>query len=108
MAYIDTKYIGECETCQHHRSGKCDTWCDCGESYQPDMTKIPTADVVEVVRCKDCVHFEAITLDSGISVGLGNCKNTNGINLYPNETDFCSYGERNLSEIPTGCERSDT
>lgn len=53
-----------------------------------------TADVVEVVRCKNCIHFESITLDSGISVGLGNCKNKNGINLYPNETDFCSYGER--------------
>lgn len=48
MAYIDTKYIGECEFCRHHRSGKCDTWCDYGECYQPDMSKIPTADVIEV------------------------------------------------------------
>lgn len=56
MPYIDTKYLGQCETCRHHRSGQCDTWCDCGECYQPDMTKIPTADVVEVVRCKDCQH----------------------------------------------------
>ena len=52
------------------------------------------ADFVEVVRCKDCIHFEAITLDSGISVGFGNCKNKKGINLYPKETDYCSYGER--------------
>ena len=50
MAYIDTKYLGKCETRRHHRSGQCDTWCDCGECYQPDMTKIPTADVVEVKR----------------------------------------------------------
>lgn len=48
MAYIDTKYLGQCETCLHHRSGKCDTWCDCGECYQPDMSKIPTTDVEEV------------------------------------------------------------
>ena len=48
MAYIDTKYIGECETCRHHISGKCDTWCDHGECYRPNMSKIPTADVVEV------------------------------------------------------------
>lgn len=48
MAYIDIKYLGQCETCRHHRTGKCDTWCDCGECYQPDMSKIPTADVEEV------------------------------------------------------------
>lgn len=47
-AYIDTKYIGECETCRHHINGKCDTWCDHGECYRPNMSKIPTADVVEV------------------------------------------------------------
>lgn len=49
----------------------------------------PSADVVEVVRCKDCVHY----------CGFEHCKN--GIcdrdsvskwAVYP--TDFCSYGER--------------
>ena len=58
MAYIDTKYLGQCETCLHHRSGKCDTWCDCGEEYKFDMTKIPTADVEEVVRCNDCCFYD--------------------------------------------------
>ena len=48
MPYIDTKYIGKCETCRHHSDSGCDTWCDCGECYQPNMSKIPTADVVEV------------------------------------------------------------
>ena len=58
MAYIDTKHLGKCETCRHHRSGECNTFCDCGEEYSPDMLKIPTADVVEVVRCKDCKHCQ--------------------------------------------------
>lgn len=48
MAYIDTKHLGKCETCRHCRSGSCNTFCDCGEEYSPDMSKIPTADVVEV------------------------------------------------------------
>ena len=48
MAYIDTKHLGKCETCRHHRSGECNTFCDCGEEYSPDMLKIPTEDVVEV------------------------------------------------------------
>lgn len=48
MAYIDTSYLGKCETCRHHRSGKCNTCCENGEQYSPNMSKIPTADVVEV------------------------------------------------------------
>ena len=56
MAYIDTKYLGKCETCRHDISGKCDVWCENGEFYSPNLSKIPTADVVEVVRCKDCAY----------------------------------------------------
>lgn len=48
MAFIDTKHLFECDTCRSHRNGGCDTWCECGEMYRPDMTKIPTADVEEV------------------------------------------------------------
>lgn len=81
MAYIDTKYIGDCETCKHHRSGKCDTWCDIGESYQPDMTKIPTADVVKVVRCKDCKYQDE-------------CLQKVDCEYVMKEIVFCSYGER--------------
>lgn len=52
----------------------------------------PTADVAEVVRCKDCVWWEARTFGSTI----GRCENPrNGlVNEYSEETDFCSYGER--------------
>lgn len=46
MAYIDTKYLGQCETCRHHRSGGCNTYCDHREEYSPNLSKIPTADVV--------------------------------------------------------------
>lgn len=46
----------------------------------------PTADVVEVVRCKDCRHFD----------GEG-CLKTHG-ELEPNPTDYCSYGERRCEE----------
>lgn len=52
----------------------------------------PTADVVEVVRCKDCKWWEAWITGSTI----GRCENPrNGlVNEYSEETDFCSYGER--------------
>ena len=44
MAYIDTKYLFKCETCRRNRTGMCDTWCESGECYQPDMSKIPIVD----------------------------------------------------------------
>jgi Zn finger protein HypA/HybF involved in hydrogenase expression len=46
--YIDAEYMFKCETCRHYRENKCNTFCDSGESYSPDMSKIPTADVAEV------------------------------------------------------------
>lgn len=47
----------------------------------------PTADVVEVVRCKDCA------IPHNIFTG---CPNLNG--LIPPENHFCSYGERKEGE----------
>lgn len=46
MAYIDTKYLGKCETCRHLTSGGCNTYCDHGEEYSPNLSKILVADVV--------------------------------------------------------------
>lgn len=62
MAYIDTKYLFKCETCRNHRSGKCDTWCDHGEEYIPDMNNIPTADVEEVKHAKWEIKSETYQL----------------------------------------------
>ena len=35
-------YLFRCETCRSNSSGGCDTWCEHGESYRPDIKKIPT------------------------------------------------------------------
>lgn len=47
----------------------------------------PTADVIEVVRCKYCVHYEADI----ICEGVGYC---NEHQKGMRENNFCSYGER--------------
>ena len=48
-----------------------------------DAQRFPTADVVEVVRCKDCaIPHNRFT----------GCPNLNG--LIPPENHFCSFGER--------------
>ncbi len=58
------------------------------------IKNLPTADVVEVVRCKDCKHF---TIDEGDCLGNCNCQRiarNYGGEIYPEENHFCSYGER--------------
>ena len=52
----------------------------------------PAADVVEVVRCKDCVWREI----RGLPGTVGRCENPhNGLwNEYTYACDYCSYGER--------------
>lgn len=49
----------------------------------------PTADVVPVVRCKDCKYGDYDSKPDGAMV----CLRTND-GFWRKETDFCSYGER--------------
>ena len=81
----------------------------------------PTADVVEVVRCKDCIHFQPdfvltnngerrpyteeekkagkfVTAEFGINCA-SRCERfgyweDNRIPVWFSENDFCSYGEK--------------
>lgn len=65
----------------------------CGDSVAYDIRSniqgLPTTDVVEVVRCKDCTSWQRHT---GMAVS------PNGFCFYheiqSNGYDFCSYGER--------------
>lgn len=71
-----------------------------GEEFATDTGRVkdflgvlPSADVVEVVRCKDCKWYDA---DGEEMNTQGHCWYKNGEpvmqNMKPN--DFCSYGER--------------
>lgn len=60
------------------------------------LNTVPSADVVEVVRCKDCKWYE----DENHKI-YENCvkwKNSHGIILPVDPVDFCSYGERRSDE----------
>lgn len=48
------------------------------------LVRLPPADVVPVVRCKDC-KYNATT---------HKCLNPDSFFLIPKDDDFCSYGER--------------
>lgn len=53
------------------------------------VENLPTADFVEVVRCKDCKHW------GGVVFGY-RCRKFSGMNtqIQTSENDFCSFGER--------------
>lgn len=61
-----------------------------GVSIYDSIQKLPTADVVEVVRCKDCKHSEETEPVFGITDY--ECKKLKVQCL--SACDFCSYGER--------------
>ena len=60
-----------------------------------DVEEMPTVDAVEVVRCRECVHWKPTGSKAGNSFSdmeyIGGCEFTN---YYRTESDFCSYGER--------------
>ena len=73
-----------------------------GENYycgvaiaRQEIEEIPTADVVEVVRCKDCVYYipnEKLADGYDNAIGAdGLCDNTD---LYTWEDDYCSDGRK--------------
>ena len=66
------------------------------------LNRIPAADVVEVVRCRECKYWgdEAGELQRSDGVLFARCKVHNYLldgrhtGWCPTENDFCSYGEK--------------
>ena len=58
----------------------------------------PTADVVEVVRCKDCRYWEEIGFDPITEYTFGYCRHyqwqDEENSRETNGQDYCSYGRR--------------
>ena len=66
--------------------------CNCPHCTATDVITIlqlqPAADVVEVVRCKDCKHY---ALSGDNTFGIHICKKRGGV---VGENDYCSRAER--------------
>lgn len=59
------------------------------------IENIPPADVVEVVRCKDCQHyFKPHSRCNRHSEDPDQSISGFGFSFWVNEDDFCSYGEK--------------
>ena len=60
---------------------------DRADWYKKCIKEAPVADVVEIVRCIDCKHYDIN------SFGQQVCTRT--LNYFcMNDNDFCSYGDR--------------
>ena len=56
----------------------------------------PTVDVVEVVRCKDCVNFKSTSNPKYCNKHIDDWGNGE---IYTDEDDYCSYGERKSDDV---------
>jgi hypothetical protein len=61
-------------------------------SVQKAILDAPTADVVEVVRCKDCKHYKLRNVASTYKPSKPCCLRSAASKV--SENDFCSFGER--------------
>lgn len=59
-----------------------------------EIDEVPAADVVEVVRCKDCIHYSSNKSKSQLHRSGYCLLNEDVTDDRREETDFCSYGVR--------------
>lgn len=98
-----------CKDCFHFKV--CDSGRHIGEYIEDDgiysegvekecITFIASADVVEVVRCKDCIHAREFKHRGEVIEGIYRCSY-----LKPNtnmfDVDYCRYGKRRDKNAPT-------
>ena len=90
MAKFDSKeYARQMrENCVKDHNGNIICSDELWEQIASIIENIPAADVVEVVRCKECIFWEK---------GKGYtpyCNHPDSMLMDTNADDFCSYGER--------------
>ena len=59
----------------------------------------PTADVVEVVRCKDCVYFKQSVSPLCPHANAFICDFPYGLQKNVSENDFCCHGEKDAQQV---------
>ena len=71
------------------------------EDYRDKIKALPIADVVDVVRCRDCKYWrdwQMAVASHGFGENMGECHCNQWDNEYfyylTKDIDFCSYGER--------------
>lgn len=71
---------------------------DLGRVIEENIERLPAADVVEIVRCEDCVYYKPHTQ------GSGQCRNWGAINdtttlFIVKRDNYCFMGKREWEYI---------
>lgn len=69
-------------------------WVEGMKDALDDLDRVPSADVVEVVRCKDCKHHEEVLNNNDGKVLCW----VHDIDVIVDRNGYCSYGERKDNE----------
>lgn len=87
-----SRRIDICPTCKGKGEIIVDNWLTEGmtEEELAKEEEKALADIVEVVRCKECKHFTEEMIGDDLE---GFCKSVSGM-LNPAPDFYCSYGER--------------
>ena len=64
------------------------------EQARQAIKDVPSADVVEVVRCKDCKHHEELLNNNDGNVLCW----VHGLDVIVDRNGYCNYGEREEQE----------
>jgi hypothetical protein len=77
-------------------AGKPARWNDAKYTVLKEIAEAPDADVVEVVRCKDCIHAQNMPLGLCYlhTEPYDNAKGYKGDAVCVEPDDFCSYGQK--------------
>ena len=80
--------------------------CDDDPSHMEDyyynaIADAPTADMVEVVRCKDCKYWARKGSDPILNTDFGICmhqqwQNSRDLDIETDSQDYCSYREKRI------------
>lgn len=90
QAAYEKECVGECGICDHVKQNP----VGCAL-----IDNAPAVDAVEVVRCKDCMHWQECTQwGNGKCLILSEDPEPMGREhtVYTKADDFCNYGEKNL------------
>ena len=66
---IDVESLFNCYTCYHMQNGQCNTFCDAGESYRPDINKL------EIIEAEPVRHgqWKFVGLDETLYADIYKC-----------------------------------
>lgn len=84
---LDERCDAICQWAKKEREVMCGA-CPLATAFDV-VEDFPTADVVEVVRCRDCVYYRCLTIMGSMPRMMCSV-----FNWQSTEDDFCSFAER--------------